>query len=823
MAPEANENSAEKTALEGAGNEKHADKENSLGDRQAQQLWEKADAESSKYDKTPSQLDMKAVSEPLLLFDKTQSGSHKILASSADSKTQNSGNRNKISENSSSPRNAYEKSPLIGEEELKRMAGNDMTAAGYLRELNEAKQLLEGKALEAREKQIWQLVQKTYGSGHELRTANETPPIKEESANYSGQSETFRSTDKPQINTAEIKALAENDETARSVAEMLDSLETTGLQQDEKQRLRETIKAGFADVRLGHNDTESSEPDGNDDKQNVHELHPEKINDHTFALGLEFNASPADAIHRFGQAAFSRAAEALTDPAQQLAFWQAQQDKLLGIAEGLNQAKESLKEVFKSTGHFVQSGELCEFLAKPNAINEPLARAAGAALAAMEADPQAINKAVLAGLQSAGVMAMTSSEKYSAMSPREQGRVIGEAMFSFINPEGSLEAPQLLNQATKHSDEAIQAALQATMKSVAAEEIKGNLQLLRDLATSPELKEFFRDSLKVQAADLRLMPAGVPPAMYLELEQQLYLMNKAGGGEGNWWNKTYQKFRELAGQAEKSASKSADDSLESILTLNGEAFIARAVDKMVQPIDSSSPAFSHWQKMKEVLKTIPEEDLRTLLKRNWEFHFPQRLEDVDLKLAKSSLNLEGAHGKRNEILAGITKAENLDKGGRPQEVGKSVVPFERWSVESNSFIANSDGYDLAGVTRHEVGQALNSIHHWYCRPGVVQIYRDCADSLRQEIEQLQELVRKCPDSIAAKKTLFMSIKERQTLIWHLEPKSGYGIEQTLTDLYATSLGGCGLPKQAQTLLEERFAALKEHMNKSNWFREMGDD
>jgi hypothetical protein len=817
MAPEANENSAEKTALEGAGNEKHADKENSLGDRQAQQLWEKADAESSKYDKTPSQLDMKAVSEPLLLFDKTQSGSHKILASSADSKTQNSGNRNKISENSSSPRNAYEKSPLIGEEELKRMAGNDMTAAGYLRELNEAKQLLEGKALEAREKQIWQLVQKTYGSGHELRTANETPPIKEESANYSGQSETFRSTDKPQINTAEIKALAENDETARSVAEMLDSLETTGLQQDEKQRLRETIKAGFADVRLGHNDTESSEPDGNDDKQNVHELHPEKINDHTFALGLEFNASPADAIHRFGQAAFSRAAEALTDPAQQLAFWQAQQDKLLGIAEGLNQAKESLKEVFKSTGHFVQSGELCEFLAKPNAINEPLARAAGAALAAMEADPQAINKAVLAGLQSAGVMAMTSSEKYSAMSPREQGRVIGEAMFSFINPEGSLEAPQLLNQATKHSDEAIQAALQAAMKSVAAEEIKGNLQLLRDLATSPELKEFFRDSLKVQAADLRLMPAGVPPAMYLEFEQQLYLMNKAGGGEGNWWNKTYQKFRELAGQAEKSASKSADDSLESILGLNGEAFIARAVDKMVQPIDSSSPAFAHWQRMKEVLKTIPEEDLRTLAGADWKFYFPRRLEDVDKRLAKTArYDDEILH---NETLVGVTDIGNIAKD--PQS-GRSIIPLERWCPESSIFIPNNTGADLAGVTRHEIGHALNSIHHWYCGPGVKLIYDDCLKSFEEEIQQLEELVLRHPKSIAARKTLITVKNDAQLLEEHLEPKWGYGLEQTLADLYAISLGVGGRPRQIEGLLEERFAELKTHMQKNNWFRQTGE-
>lgn len=170
------------------------------------------------------------------------------------------------------------------------------------------------------------------------------------------------------------------------------------------------------------------------------ERQPEQVGPQTFSLGLAYEE------HRTFSQKFVDFAEAasrrLFNADEQKAFAQEQIDKILGIGEGLNIAKEHAKESVKvgagKAWNAFADGTVASFLARPNAINDPLFKAVGGTLDAMSKDPNLVNK-VLVVIEH---QIERENARYSSMEPHEKGRFIGEIMFNMVNPEGSTEAAE---------------------------------------------------------------------------------------------------------------------------------------------------------------------------------------------------------------------------------------------------------------------------------------------------------------------------------------------------------------------------------------------
>ncbi|HEY9869399.1 MAG TPA: hypothetical protein V6D08_09555, partial [Candidatus Obscuribacterales bacterium] len=168
----------------------------------------------------------------------------------------------------------------------------------------------------------------------------------------------------------------------------------------------------------------------------VVDYEPRKTGDNTYALGMDWeqapdNRSPSEKLMDF----LYGAAERATDPKGWQQYLDGQIEKFKGIGEGLHIAKEHTKEAAVVAWTALTDGTVANFLAKPNAINDPLFKAVGGALDALAQDPNAVNHA----LEQLGAAVVQGSDKYSALSDREKGRVIGETMFAMVNPEGSTE------------------------------------------------------------------------------------------------------------------------------------------------------------------------------------------------------------------------------------------------------------------------------------------------------------------------------------------------------------------------------------------------
>lgn len=176
-------------------------------------------------------------------------------------------------------------------------------------------------------------------------------------------------------------------------------------------------------------------------------------------------------------AATRRAGNFFTDASQQQQYLHGLQEKLIGIAEGLNEAKEETKKIAVIAFHAAVNagGHALDEMAKdPTAADKALRHAAdvigaaiadngSAALDAMARDPHAFDTFMQRalsnaehGLDQAGQKIREASDSYSNMSQKEQGRQIGKVMFVLINPEGSLEAPALASQATQRAANAIE-------------------------------------------------------------------------------------------------------------------------------------------------------------------------------------------------------------------------------------------------------------------------------------------------------------------------------------------------------------------------------
>jgi hypothetical protein len=231
----------------------------------------------------------------------------------------------------------------------------------------------------------------------------------------------------------------------------------------------------------------------------------------SFALGMDYEEVrdvriPTDKLHDF----LSAAANNATNPDNYQQFVQGELDKLIGIGEGLNLAKEQTKRAAASGWKALTDGTVADFLSKPNAINETLFKTVGNILDAMAKDPNATNK----GLEALGTAVMQASEHYNKLPNRAKGHVIGETMFAMVNPEGSTKsgeaALKIADTVATHIDAAVIKTVDQSMEAIkkAGPEV------------ADHIKKSLYDYIKGQGlTGPELEAAGIPRGFFNDIEQ----------------------------------------------------------------------------------------------------------------------------------------------------------------------------------------------------------------------------------------------------------------------------------------------------------------
>ncbi|MDQ5932786.1 MAG: hypothetical protein QG574_70 [Cyanobacteriota bacterium erpe_2018_sw_21hr_WHONDRS-SW48-000092_B_bin.40] len=187
---------------------------------------------------------------------------------------------------------------------------------------------------------------------------------------------------------------------------------------------------------------------------------------------------------------FVQSAEArLLDPAGQQKYFQGQIDKIQGIGDGLNIAKEEMKDAGRKAWEALQDGSVAKFLSQPNAINDPLFHAIGKSFDAMKRDPQTVNHV----LERLGHEMIAANDKYNRLSEHDKGVEIGKAMFFFVNPEGSTEggatALKVADRVATHVDAAAIKAIDHTVEA-------STKMASRAAEAAQEAKQFIAESMQ---------------------------------------------------------------------------------------------------------------------------------------------------------------------------------------------------------------------------------------------------------------------------------------------------------------------------------------
>ncbi len=229
---------------------------------------------------------------------------------------------------------------------------------------------------------------------------------------------------------------------------------------------------------------------------------------------------------------FVQSAEArLLDPAGQQKYFQGQIDKIQGIGDGLNIAKEEMKDAGRKAWEALQDGSVAMFLARPNAINDPLFHAIGKSFDAMKRDPHTVNHV----LEHLGHELITANEKYNTLSEHDKGVEIGKAMFFFVNPEGSSEggatALKVADRVATHVDAAATKAIDHTVEA-------STKMASRAVEAAQEAKQFIAESM--QHGQMKPALAGGPGNAFEphvsqpkpKLNDHTMAMSSDGIGEG---------------------------------------------------------------------------------------------------------------------------------------------------------------------------------------------------------------------------------------------------------------------------------------------------
>ena len=264
-------------------------------------------------------------------------------------------------------------------------------------------------------------------------------------------------------------------------------------------------------------------PDSSQDKIT---LKPVDSTQTVIKAGLDYNDVQVPLSQKLAD--FAKSAQArLLDPKGRQAYVQGMLDEITGVGEGLNIAKEEVKEATKTAATKAWTalcdGSVANFMATPNAINEPLFRTIGSCLDTMARDPNAVNN-VLAVM---GRELQSASDKYSKMSPHDRGVQDGKAMFFFINPEGSTEGGELALKAADrlatHVDKKVFEGITIAMQS--ADKLAQTAPELA--AQSRQMVREYMQQMKLSSQELQ--HAGVPSRYVEELKpasDNVFMMKK---------------------------------------------------------------------------------------------------------------------------------------------------------------------------------------------------------------------------------------------------------------------------------------------------------
>ena len=362
---------------------------------------------------------------------------------------------------------------------------------------------------------------------HERKEANTS------SAEYTGKVIATRLEKKISGHSGATGQLADKDGKGLASAKDLLGDNAHGISRKEKQAalMAQIEKDGY----IVGKPKEDQAPKGSaEDTGTVTEYKPQKNNEHFYSLGMNYqegkqdNRDLGERISDFAAAAARRA----TDAQGWQAWFEGETQKVIGIAEGLNEAKEETKAAVTAGVKALTDGTVTSFLAKPNAINEPLFKTVASVFDAVSSDPNATNKA----LETLGNAVIKASNDYSALPKEEQGKVIGKFAFGMINPEGSTEgaevALKIADKVATQVDKAVMDTIAVSMK--AAEKAAGQSPEMMQQAKQRLLDYLNSKGLLGQ----KLEYAGVPDGYFDGMQptknaaKDNYLAMSKGDGDG---------------------------------------------------------------------------------------------------------------------------------------------------------------------------------------------------------------------------------------------------------------------------------------------------
>ena len=602
---------------------------------------------------------------------------------------------------------------------------------------------------------------------------------------------------------------------------------------------------------------------------------PEQMDKKTFSLGLSYEEGTPppqnetmEKMSRFFQAATHRAEAFITNPDAQAKYIEEQKEKFIGIGIGLNDAKEAFKtlagEGFKQLGHGAENlkegaSHLVDALSRPADINEAVVKETQAVLKVLAEDPNAVNKALSKGLDGAahavqpmvdaggrmlhdmsenpqyindalakglGIASnavLKASNEYSNLPPREKGRVIGLLMFDMINPEGTLEAPTLMAQTAKRGTNAAKEIVQVAASSATVQEAKANLYILEDLVKSDEFKDLLQNGV-FEALNIGKQES------FAALGPQFDNFNMAMMGDGFFKpiTRRWEALTSDLGRIESRFKRYRSD-LPSPFEegLSAQEQHLRAVDWLVERVPEHAEHFDHYSDCRNTLLNHKSpEDLLTLCKKDHMILTPDKMEDVAPKLANRRSEIESRMFEDN--LPACTVADQ----GYTVIPKQRVVPLDdQESIAkrvAKEWIDNASDKEVDGIVRHELGQSLAHYGKWV--ENIIQepkLHNKYLSERRRLLQSIAESVGAADDNVVDGAVFSEQLKRAS-----LGPQDGsnvldffshvsdvdYGLEQTITDLYAIEHGGSNYGKLFDEQLKIHFAELYQGLKSRNWYR-----
>lgn len=492
-------------------------------------------------------------------------------------------------------------------------------------------------------------------------------------------------------------------------------------------------------------------------------------------------------LAEFAGIAAGKAIDFLTDKQALDQFIQDEREKFIGIGEGLNEAKENVKALARAGWTTVTDGTAIMMMLKAcdSANDLELLLMAGCATGSW----------LYNEVPHLGEKIAASSDRYSHMSKREQGRVIGNAMFDFLSVDAAVEFPNLFSKGVKNeiaNEKAVDNILQVLVASardragqLGVDRIRSVLSVAKEVISSGEFHKLLEDAVfeLVQTGPRRVLaPAGVP------FDDHFLMMMGGKGGEG-FWEGTKRIWKEIR---DKPLTPKQLRELEE--NVAREKMTEKMVDKVAENTE-------HHMRCKKAVFDLPLEDLITLYIREHKFFFPETLESIFSKEAKMSAEIPGAEHILLENLPGVTFPIS------PRSLNEaSVVPKKFMHHLNNSLIDSATLSSVEGIVRHEAAQKLGQIYKW---SDFEKVYEYDKKSLSNLLERLNQPTIKFSERIKIKRL------SREIDSKYLEEKSGFF--QTTADLYAIANGGSSNPG-GDEILKEAFKGLYNAMNDRNWFR-----